>query len=107
MNDEEWELLQRESKKHDEKITKAFFRTEMHKMKILGYERIKEENIPLIRTFLGYLSNLENKDDVDVIGALIEAIENENEVDSIIHILSKRIKDISKIEKILLNKVKT
>ncbi|KAI5170540.1 hypothetical protein PAEPH01_1520 [Pancytospora epiphaga] len=58
MEDEEKLLMERESEIYELRISKVHMRAAMHKIKNLGYESIRKADIPIIKIFIGYISQL-------------------------------------------------
>lgn len=100
-DDEERILLKRESLKHEERIEKATIRSQLADAKQRGYEKIREEDIKLIKVFIGYITELYPENLAILVDALIVSIKNETVSVKILEILSKKIKNLDEIIKIL------
>lgn len=59
MDDEERLLMERESRIYEEKISKVCVRDAMHRAKSHGYENVRKADIPIIKIFIGYISQLD------------------------------------------------
>ncbi|ELA42013.1 uncharacterized protein VICG_01030 [Vittaforma corneae ATCC 50505] len=103
MVDEEDEkiLLKRESAKYEERIKKSKIREGMFKKKSEGYNKIKAESVPIIKTFLGYVLEL-YPDEIHLISDILVQSVKRNDVDEKINvILTKKIKNLEEIKNIL------
>lgn len=98
--DDEKILLKRESAKYEEKIQKAKIRKDMFKKKLEGYNKIKTENVPVIKTFIGYMLEL-YPEEIDMVSKiLIQSVKNDNVNEKINMVLTKRIKTLDEIKNI-------
>lgn len=105
MDEEDYEkiLMERETSKYEEKIQKARIREAMLARKSEGYSRVNTSNEPLIKTFLGYISELHSSEKNGILDALIDCIKNESECKRINFILANKIKKSDVIIKILVD----
>lgn len=70
MHDEEKFLMERESEIYEEKISKICARSAMHRTKRDGYGSVRKGDIPLIKIFIGYASQLGLFRDPELMDAL-------------------------------------
>jgi len=59
MEDEEKLLMERDSEIYEEKIRKARMRDAMLRVKSRGYENVRRSDIPILKIFIGYASQLD------------------------------------------------
>ncbi|KAM0680387.1 hypothetical protein GINT2_001446 [Glugoides intestinalis] len=99
--DSEKVLLERESAKHEENIKKVQIREALHRIKAEGYSKLEDQNVLLVKVFLGYLLELYPNNNELLIDSLIKAIKCGNEREKIVFILENRIKEEKKIIQLL------
>lgn len=88
--DDEKFLIERESLKYDEKIKKSLLREAMYKIKLKGYESISSENSLLVKVFIGYVSEMENIN--EILMCLVDCLKKDCFREKILDILINKIK---------------
>lgn len=88
LEEEEKFLIKRESSKYDEKIKKSLLREALHKIKIKGYESVSDEDAILIKVFIGYISEIDNIN--EILMCLVDSLKKGDFREKILDILKNK-----------------